>query len=79
VIPKTNSSPGSCELPTLTELQLSVAVGGDQFTTAMQLASAGFTTSEMHPLIFGAVSSFTTTLKLQVEEFPTVSVKVYVT
>jgi len=71
--------PGARVLVIVPPLQLSVKVGGVQFTTAWQDALALTVMSERQPEITGLIASCTMTLKVHVEVLPAASVAVYVT
>ena len=78
VVPTAKNCPGVLLLVMLTT-QLSVTVGGVQVTFVPQVpvvTSAILLMFDGHPVITGFVTSFTTTLNVQVEIFPEASVAV---
>src|SRR3954468_11926183 len=79
VVPIGKLSPGLCELVRSCMPQLSIAVGGAQFTFELQVASARAEMSVGHPLKTGGVSSVTIILNLQEDLLPLTSRAVYVT
>jgi len=77
VSPTGNVAPGLCEDVRLATAQLSVAVGSVHVTTALQLpASLVCVMSAGVPLMLGASSSVTVTVKLDVAVLPWMSVAV---
>jgi hypothetical protein len=77
VTPTGNVAPGE-KLLVSVALQLSVAVGGVHVTTLLQVDVVTETLAG-HPEMTGCVTSFTTTLNVQVDWRPDASVAVYVT
>jgi uncharacterized protein YunC (DUF1805 family) len=79
VVPMGNVLPGDLVVVNAPPEQLSVNVGAVQATTAWHDELALTIIFEGHPEITGLVTSWTVTLKEQVEIFPDASVAVYVT
>src|SRR4030095_16941474 len=79
VVPMLKVLPGALVLVIVAPLQLSVKVGGVQFTIAWHDALALTVMSERQPEIRGLIASCTITLKVHVEVLPATSVAVYVT
>ena len=79
VVPRLKVVPGARVLVIVPPLQLSLKVGGVQFTTAWQDALALTVMSERQPEITGLIASCTMTLKVHVDVLPAASVAVYVT
>ena len=70
MIPRGNVAPGTLLLVNVERVQLSVAVGAVQLTTASQEEFAKTDILEGHPVITGSTSSFTVTVKEQFAVFP---------